>query len=62
MDLSKTRLIESIFADGGDMGARVHALDWSATVVGPVAEHITGCPSLQGGGPSNANRTGEGDG
>ena len=36
MDLSKTRLIESIFAGGGLVGARVCALDWSATVLGPL--------------------------
>ena len=34
MDLSKTRLIESIFAGGGEMGARMRALDRSATVLG----------------------------
>lgn len=36
MDLSKTRLIESIFAGGGEMGARVRALDRSARVLGPL--------------------------
>ena len=35
IDLSKTRLIESIFAGGGEMGARVRALDRSARVLGP---------------------------
>ena len=34
MDLIKARLIESIFAGGGEMGARVRALDWWATVLG----------------------------
>jgi hypothetical protein len=28
MDLSKTRLIESVFAGGGEMGAGMRALDW----------------------------------
>ena len=36
MDLSKTRLIESIFAGGGEMGARMRALAWSSTVLGPL--------------------------
>ena len=36
MDLIKTRLIESVFAGGGEMGARVRALDWSATVLDPL--------------------------
>jgi len=36
MDLIKTRLIESVFAGGGEMGARMRALDWSATVLGPL--------------------------
>ena len=34
MDLSKTRLIESVFAGGGEMGVRMRALAWSATVLG----------------------------
>jgi len=39
MDLNKSsQLIESVFAGGGDMGARMRAFDWSATVLGPV-EH-----------------------
>ncbi|HLJ49729.1 MAG TPA: hypothetical protein VKU01_27135 [Bryobacteraceae bacterium] len=36
MDLSETRLIESIFAGGGEMGARMRALDWAATVLDPL--------------------------
>jgi hypothetical protein len=36
MDLINTRLIESVFAGGGEMGARTRALDWSATVLGPL--------------------------
>lgn len=32
MGLIKTRLIESVFAGGGEM----RALDWSATVLGPL--------------------------
>ena len=36
MDLIKTQLIESIFAGGGEMGARMRALDWSATALGPL--------------------------
>jgi hypothetical protein len=42
MDLIKTQLIESIFAVGGEMGARMRALDWSATVLGPL-EHRNRC-------------------
>jgi hypothetical protein len=39
MDLSKSsQLIDSVFAGGGDMGARMRAFDWSATDLGPV-EH-----------------------
>ena len=34
MDLNNTQLIESVFAGGGEMGARMRALDWSATVPG----------------------------
>ena len=33
MDLSNTQLIESLFAGGGELGARMRALDWSATVL-----------------------------
>ena len=62
MDLIKSRLIESILAGAGEMGARVRALDWFGDGSAPVAERIAGCPSSQGGRPSNANRTGEGDG
>ena len=36
MDLIKTQLSESVFAGGGEMGARMRALDWSATVLGPL--------------------------
>jgi PAS domain S-box-containing protein len=39
MDLKKSsQLIESVFAGGGDMGARMRTFDWSATNLGPV-EH-----------------------
>src|SRR5215510_10447897 len=38
MDLSKTQLIESVFAGSGEMGARMRTLDWSATVLGPVED------------------------
>jgi hypothetical protein len=38
MDLIKTQLIESVFAGGGEMGARMRALDWSATVLGPLEQ------------------------
>ena len=38
MDLSKTQLIESVFAGGGEMGARMRAVDWSTTVLGPVEQ------------------------
>jgi hypothetical protein len=38
MDLTKTQLVESVFAGGGEMGARMRALDWSQTVLGPL-EH-----------------------
>lgn len=37
MDLSEKQLIESVFAGGGDMGARMRAFDWSTTDLGPVA-------------------------
>jgi hypothetical protein len=36
MDLIKTRLIESVFGSGGEMGARMRGLDWSATVLDPL--------------------------
>jgi GAF domain-containing protein len=36
MDLINTQLIDSIFAGGGEMGARMRAFDWSATVLGPL--------------------------
>ena len=36
MDLIKTRLIESVFAGGGEMGVRMRALARSATVLGPL--------------------------
>ena len=36
MDLIKTRLIESVFAGGGEMGARMSGLHWSATVLDPL--------------------------
>ena len=36
MDLIQTQLIESVFAGGGEMGARMRALDWSKTALGPV--------------------------
>jgi DNA-binding NtrC family response regulator/signal transduction histidine kinase len=38
MDLSEKRLIESVFAGGGDMGERMRAVDWSTTVLGPVSQ------------------------
>src|SRR5580704_9475120 len=38
MDLIKTQLIESVFAGGGEMGARMRTLDWSATVLGPMEQ------------------------
>ena len=34
MDLIKMRSIESVFAGGGEMGATMRALDWSAAVLG----------------------------
>jgi DNA-binding NtrC family response regulator/signal transduction histidine kinase len=36
--LSKTQSIESVFAGGGEMGARMRAVDWSTTVLGPVEQ------------------------
>lgn len=36
MDVINARLIESVFAGGGEMGARMRAIDWSTTVLGPV--------------------------
>ncbi len=38
MDLIKTRLSESVFAGGGEMGARMRAFDWTATALGPVEQ------------------------
>ena len=38
MTLSKTHLIESVFAGGGEMGARMRALDWSTTILGPLEQ------------------------
>src|SRR5215468_9850681 len=38
MDLSKTQLIESVFTGGGEMGARMRALDWSITPLGTVEQ------------------------
>lgn len=38
MDLSQMQLIESVFAGGGDMGARMRALDWSTTALGPLEQ------------------------
>ena len=35
MDISKRQLIESVFAGGGEIGARMRALDWSTTALGP---------------------------
>ena len=37
-DPSNTQLIESVFAGGGEMGARMRELDWSATVLGPLEQ------------------------
>jgi hypothetical protein len=34
MDLIKTQLIESVFAGGGEMGARMRVFDWSTTALG----------------------------
>ena len=36
MDPSKTQLMESVFAGGGEMAALMRALDWSTTPLGPV--------------------------
>ena len=38
MDLIKTQLIDSVFAGGGDMGARMRAFDWSTTALGPLEQ------------------------
>ena len=38
MDLSKKRLSDSVFTEGGDMGARMRAVDWSKTALGPVEQ------------------------
>ena len=46
MDVSKTQLIESVFAGGGEMGARMRAVDWATTVLGPVEQwpqSLRGC-------------------
>jgi hypothetical protein len=51
MDLIKTRLIESVFAGGGDMGARMRALDWSATVLGPLLSASLAAPCCKADAP-----------
>jgi len=38
MDPSKTQSIESVFAGGGEMAARMRALDWSTTPLGPLEQ------------------------
>ncbi|MGA3079574.1 MAG: ATP-binding protein, partial [Bryobacteraceae bacterium] len=38
MDLSKTQLIESVFAGDGEIATRMRELDWSATSLGPVEQ------------------------
>jgi PAS domain S-box-containing protein len=38
MDPTNTQLIESVFAGGGKMGARMRAFDWTTTVLGPVEQ------------------------
>ena len=38
MDLAKSQLNESLFAGGGEMGAKMRALDWSATDLGPLEQ------------------------
>ncbi|MFZ0273262.1 MAG: sigma 54-interacting transcriptional regulator [Acidobacteriaceae bacterium] len=38
MELSKTLLIESVFAGGHDVAAHMRALDWSTTTLGPVEQ------------------------
>ena len=43
MDLGEKQLIESVFAGGGEMGARMRAVDWSATVLGPVSSGRSRC-------------------
>jgi hypothetical protein len=39
MDLIKMQLSESVFAGGGEMGARMRALDWSATALAWISHH-----------------------
>ena len=38
MDLSKTQLIESVFAGSGEMRERMRELDWSTTALGPLEQ------------------------
>ena len=38
MSVHDKQLIESVFAGGGDMGARMRAIDWSQTNLGPLSE------------------------
>ena len=38
MDLSKTQLIESVFAGDGEIATRMRELDWTATPLGPVEQ------------------------
>ena len=37
-DPSKMLLIESVFAGGGEMGARMRELDWSSTILDPLEQ------------------------
>ena len=38
MDLIKSQLIESVFAGGGEMGARMRAFDWSIAALGKLEQ------------------------
>jgi hypothetical protein len=38
MNIGNAQLIESVFAGGGDTGARMRAIDWSTTDLGPVQQ------------------------
>jgi hypothetical protein len=51
MDLTETRLIESIFAGGGEVGARMRALDCSATVQGPLLGALLAARRRKAGAP-----------
>ena len=53
---------DTCWTEYGNWTARMRGLAWSATVLGLLRSASLAAPLLQRGHPSNANRTGEGDG